>query len=203
MRKHFSRPANASCLFLIPLLIVLVSACSFDYENSDENALTGIVLTMRDMEYVSIRGGDPSVRIRAEEARRYEDKHSMELDVFSFEQFESAGQRSSGQGESTAPGISTRGRAGRAQIELDTGNLSMNGGVFIEAVTDDIAIETIGISWRDKEKALSAPGEVTITRSDGTVLSGRGLSADIRSKTWELRETVEGNMVDTIDEETN
>jgi LPS export ABC transporter protein LptC len=199
----FSRSAYASRFFLMPLFYLLipisslltVTSCSFDYETSDENAQRGIVLTMWDMEYVSVSGGNPSLRVRAEEARRYEEKHSMELENFSFERFAHPGQSATGSGPS---GLETdaRGGARSARIELDTGNFSMNGDVSLESVSEDISIEAESVSWRDKEKALSSPGEVKITRSDGTVLSGRGFSADTRSKTWELEEAVEGNMVE-------
>jgi LPS export ABC transporter protein LptC len=186
------------CLF--PIL--LVSACSFEYEVSGEDSQRGIVLTMKDMEYVGIREGNPSMRIRAEEARRFENKHSMELDNFSFEQFTGgaspglAGQDPAASPEREETGIGARGRAGTARIELDTRNFFMTGGVSIESISEDISIETPNVNWKDKERTLSAPGEVRILRSNGTELSGRGFSADLRRRTWEFQEAVEGSITE-------
>jgi hypothetical protein len=145
---------------------------------------------MKDMEYVRIRGGNPDLRVRAEEASRHEEKHSMELLAFSFEQFDSSVQSA---GED--PPLNTRGGAGSARIELDTGNFSMDGGVFIESLTEDITIETPSVTWEDAEKRLRAPGEVMVTRSDGTALSGRILSADMRRKSWEFDGAVGGTII--------
>jgi hypothetical protein len=47
---------------------------------------------------------------------------------------------------------------------------------------------------------LTIHGEVDITRSDGTQLSGRGLSADIRRRGWEFEADVSGDVVEEDDE---
>jgi LPS export ABC transporter protein LptC len=168
-----------SSLFLFALL---ASACSFDYESSSQAGEK--VLTMQEMEYVRVQGGNPAVRIRAEEASRYETQHTMELKNFTFEQFDA----DSGGNVTT----NVQGKAGTSLIEMDTGNLSMGGGVYIESESEDMFIETPDISWKDKERILTAPGMVLITRSSGTTISGKGLSADMRRRSWEFQSEAAG-----------
>jgi lipopolysaccharide assembly outer membrane protein LptD (OstA) len=113
----------------------------------------------------------------------------MELDAFSFEQFAL---------DDGPEGfvMDAKGIAGRAKVELDTGNFTMENGVLIDARSEDISIETQSVSWEDKEHVLKAPGDVSITRSDGTELSGYGFSADIRRRTWEFEKDVKGTVVE-------
>lgn len=172
------------------LLLFALAACSFDYdtppERSDEPDLI-----MKDAEYVRIVNGNPEIRLEAEEVRRYESKHIMELDEFSFEQYNAAPE-----GYGKIPGVNVRGGAGEARIETDTGNASLSGGVSMEVISEDMSFETAAISWQDKERILRAPGKIQIGRSDGTVLSGTGFSANTRSRSWELESAVEGTIVE-------
>ncbi|MDR2471240.1 MAG: LPS export ABC transporter periplasmic protein LptC [Treponema sp.] len=174
-------------------LFLLLGACSFDYdpapERSDEPDLI-----MKDAEYVRVVNGNPEIRLKAEEVRRYESKHIMELDEFSFEQYNAAPE-----GYGTIPGVNVRGAAGAARVETDTGNASMSGGVSMEVISEDMNFETAAVSWQDKERILRAPGRVQIGRSDGTALSGTGFSADTRSRSWEFESAVEGIIVEEED----
>jgi hypothetical protein len=119
----------------------------------------------------------------------------MELQNFSFEQFYSHGSE-----------VNATGSAGSALVELDSGNIQLEQGIIISVESEDITIETSNLSWEDEKRILAGSGEnpVDILRSDGTVFSGRGFSADARSRTWTCDDGVEGSYVDTEieDEET-
>ncbi|MDR1862934.1 MAG: LPS export ABC transporter periplasmic protein LptC [Treponema sp.] len=180
--------------FLSFALCSLLSAlsCSFNYDISPDEDTSQPDIVMRDVEYVRIRGGDPVVRFKAESAERYEDRQTMNLRNFSFDQFENHGDE-----------INASGSARDAAVELDSGNIRLNGGVRIAVDSEDITIETAGLEWRDKEKFLSAEPEapVEISRSDGTRFTGIGFSADIRSRTWEFTGGAGGSYTDTGDED--
>jgi LPS export ABC transporter protein LptC len=180
---------TAGSSFAAGLLIslALLLSCSFDYDTSPEEDQNQPDIIMKDVEYVRVRGGDPVARFQAESAERYEDRQAMNLSNFLFEQFEDHGDT-----------INASGGAGGASVELDSGNIRMNGGVRVAVDSEDITIETSGLEWQDKEKLLSAnPGaQVEILRSDGTVFTGVGFSADIRSRTWEFSGGVSGSYVD-------
>jgi hypothetical protein len=138
----------------------------------------------------------PVVRVRSEEARRYEAKHAMEMDGFSFEQYNPTPPED---GEN--PDVNVRGSGGSVTIETDSGNLSMTGGVSIDVRSEDLSLSAESLSWEDKERLFSAPGEVTVTRSDGTRLSGRNLSADTRKREWRFEEEVAGDIVEEDEED--
>jgi LPS export ABC transporter protein LptC len=166
------------------LLLLLFSGCSFDYGESagdDE----GPDIIMRKVEYVRVRDGDPQVRFKAEEAERWEQRQIMELSEFSFEQFDQGTE------------INSRGSAGNAHVELESGNIDMTGGVKMEVDTEDYTIETATLFWQDKEHLLSSGEDeaVDIQRSDGTFFQGRGFSSDVRKQTWNFSGAVEGSYV--------
>jgi LPS export ABC transporter protein LptC len=120
----------------------------------------------------------------AEYAERYEERQTMNLRTFSFEQFENSG---------TA--VNASGSAGEANVQLDTGNIALGGGVRIDIDSEDITIETNSLDWNDKDRRLKgAPdGRVGIYRSDGTNFTGWGFSADARFRTWEFTSGVSGS----------
>jgi LPS export ABC transporter protein LptC len=174
------------------LVVLMVGACSFDYGAGSAEDTSQPDIIMRDVEYVRVRGGDPVVRFRAESAERYEDRQIMELRELSFDQFEQHGDE-----------INATGSAGDAHVELDSGNLRMNGGVRIAVDSEDITIETDRLEWQDKERQLRAAPDtaVDIVRSDGTRFTGIGFSADTRARTWEFSGGVSGAYVDEDDDE--
>jgi LPS export ABC transporter protein LptC len=167
------------------ILFGLLSACSFDYGDSLEED-TGPDLIMNDVTYVRVRDGRPQVRFEAEYAERYEKRQIMELKNFKFEQFDTAGLE-----------INSLGSVGQASIELESGNIHMSDGVWIEVDSEDITIETTALEWQDKERLIhGAEGDpVEVFRSDGTTFTGHGFSADARRRTWSFSGGVYGTYV--------
>jgi LPS export ABC transporter protein LptC len=166
--------------------------CSFDYSamGSEDQGQPEVV--MDDVEYVRVRKGDPLLRFRAEHAERYENKQTMELRNFSFEQFGSHGEE-----------INAEGWAGAASVELESGNIRLGERVRISVDSEDVVIETDKLSWKDKEKVLSGDeaDEVIIRRSDGTNFTGLGFKADARNRTWEFASGIGGTYVHEDEEE--
>jgi len=176
------------CFF--PLFLFLITACSFTYDTVSQNE-DEPNLVIENAEYVRIANGNPEIRVKTEKLRRYEAKHTMELDGFSFEQYNTAPE-----GQEAIPDINARGKADMARMETDTNNVLIRGNISINVVSEDITLETSELSWQDKDRLLNAPGTVDITRSDGTTLKGEGFSADVRSRSWEFESAVEGSVVE-------
>jgi LPS export ABC transporter protein LptC len=176
---------------LLPLLIPL-GGCSFDYGASSSDTKDQPDIIMREVEYVRVRDGDPTARFQAELAERYEERQTMEIRSFSFEQFNPRKDE-----------VNALGRAGNASMELDSGNIRLENGVRIEIESEDIVIETAGLDWRDAERELAGEegAEVNISRSDGTSFIGRGFSANARSRTGAFSGGVEGSYSQDDDEE--
>jgi LPS export ABC transporter protein LptC len=173
-------------LFIVFSLAALLGACSFDYGDAalENDGLPDIV--MEGVEYVRVRDGDPVVRFEAERAERYESRQKMELKNFAFEQFDNHGEA-----------VNATGRAASASVDLESGNIEMDGGVLLSVGSEDITIETATLAWQDKERYMrgAEKEEVNITRSDGTGFLGRGFFSDVRSRTWTFSGTVEGTYV--------
>ena len=188
-RKNASFPTVwFFCLFCsLPLL-----SCSFDYGTGEglEDSRPDIV--MENIEYVRVRGGNLLARFQAEHAERWEERQTMELRNFTFEQMEDQGKT-----------VNVEGSAKEATVQLDTGDIILSGGVRVSIESEDITISTIGLEWRDKEKTLLGveEEEVGIQRSDGTSFTGKGFSAEIRSRSWTFSGEVKGSYVEKDDEE--
>jgi len=168
------------------LTILLCGSCSFDYGelNGADNGQPDIV--MEDVEYVRVRSADPVARFYAERAERYEERQLMEIWNLSFEQFGEHGEE-----------VNASGRAGTASVEIDSGNIRMDNGVRIEVESEDIAIETNSLEWKDKERILSA-GEneaVNVFQKSGTGFTGIGFSANTRRRAWEFSGGVSGTYI--------
>jgi LPS export ABC transporter protein LptC len=179
------------CRALIVFLLIF-SGCSFDYGVSSGEGRGRPDIEMDEVEYTRVRNGDPLVRFRADKAERWEERRTMELENFSFEQFENHGD------------INAQGNAGTASVELDSGNIELENGVIIEVDSENLTIETGRLSWQDKERILSGPeaGAVIIRRSDGTFFTGQGFTANARSRAWEFTGEVSGTYIHEDKEET-
>ena len=147
---------------------------------------------MEEIEYVRVRGGDPLVRFRAEYAERWEERQIMNLNNFTFEQMEDSGDS-----------IDAEGRAGKAVVQLESGDIALSGGVRINMESEDVTIETGSLEWQDKEKVLTGRNEanVIVQRSDGTNFTGTGFSADARNRTWAFSGEVKGLYVEKDEDE--
>ena len=193
-KKKIFFPAFPSSVFVIILFVFTLPSvsCSFDYGQAGESDKSRPDIVMDKLEYVRVRGGDPQVRFRAEHAERWEERQTMELTSFTFEQMEDKGET-----------VNAEGRAGAAVVQIDSGDISLSGGVRIRVDSEDIIIRTSGLEWKDKPKTLSGSqeAEVDIERSDGTSFTGRGFFADARNRTWSFSGEVKGIYVETEEDD--
>ncbi|MCL2761996.1 MAG: LPS export ABC transporter periplasmic protein LptC [Treponema sp.] len=178
-------------IVLCSFFFVLLS-CSFDYGNQEggDKSLPDIV--MNNVEYVRVRSADPQARFNAERVERYEERRIMELRNFSFEQFGNRGDE-----------VNAHGRAGSASMEIDSGDIRLDDGVRIEVESEDIAIETRWLEWKDKAKSLNGGlgEEATVFRENGTSFTGIGFYANARRRVWEFSGTVIGTYIHNDKEE--
>jgi LPS export ABC transporter protein LptC len=167
-------------------LLLLLASCTFDYGQQEAANADQPDIVMEDVEYVRVRSSDPLARFKAERAERYEERQIMKLRNFSFEQFGNHGED-----------VNAYGRAGSATAEIDTGNISLEDGVRLEVESEDIAIETQQLEWRDKERLLlgGEGGAVNILQESGTSFNGIGFRADARLRTWEFSGGVRGTYI--------
>jgi len=179
-------------ILLYFFLFSFVMSCSFDYGNTGGGDKSQPDIVMDNVEYVRIRSLDPQARLQAERVERYEERRIMELRNFSFEQFGSNGEE-----------INASGRAGSALFEIDSGDIRMENGVRIDVSSEDFAIETSKLEWKDKERSLTggANEEVHVYQETGTSFTGIGFQSNARSRTWSFSDTVSGTYIHDDDEE--
>jgi LPS export ABC transporter protein LptC len=162
---------------------VLSGSCSFDYGNQETEESTLPDIVMEDLDYVRVRSGSPQAHFTAERAERYDRKRTMELSRVQFEQYNLA------TGE-----LDAKGTAGKAEIELANGNVTLKNGIDLSVESEEVTLETELLAWDDGERTLKGGEDaaVVIKRSGGTDFSGIGLSADVRSRQWEFAHGAEG-----------
>jgi len=195
-QKSAARPGGAAAyFFIVALYVSLAAACSFDYGAAGDTDKNKPDIVMENLEYVRVRGGDPLMRIEANHAERWEDRQTMDLRDFSFEQMQDHGESTNAEGQ-----------AGEAVVQLDSGDISLKGGVSIRVNSEDVTIKTSVLDWKDKDKTLSGRenAEVDIQKSDGTSFTGTGFLADARNRTWAFSGEVRGQYVekDTAEKDT-
>jgi len=178
--------------FIVFLLVFLFGACTFDY-GADQEADGGRPdIVMESIEYVRVRGGNILARFNAEHAEQWEERQTMMLRDFAFQQMEDQGET-----------VNVEGTAGAAEVDLDSGDIVLFDGVRVRIESEDLIISTIMLEWNDSGKTLTGgtDEEVEIERSDGTNFTGRGFSADIRRRTWVFTGEAWGSFVDENDDE--
>jgi LPS export ABC transporter protein LptC len=192
MRRMKGKPQKLLRALLFCLTLFVFPRCTFDYGDAASENDDQADIVMGNLEYVRMRDGEPVVRFRAQQAERYENRQTMELQNFSFEQFYDHGRE-----------VNATGSAGSGLVELDSGNIQLEQNIIIAVDSEDITIETESIFWEDEKRILTGNEDhpVDIQRSDGTVFSGRGFSADSRNRTWSFSGGVEGSYVDTEPED--
>jgi len=168
------------------LILILLTSCSFDYGDQGGADKNQPDLVMENVDYVRVRSADPQARFQAELLERYEERGVIELRNFSFEQFGSRGEE-----------VNAFGRAGSASVIINSGDIRMDDGVRIDVDTEDLAIETKWLEWKDKERTLDGgeDEEVNIYQESGTSFSGTGFHADARRRTWEFDRDVGGTYI--------
>ncbi|MDR0442974.1 MAG: LPS export ABC transporter periplasmic protein LptC [Treponema sp.] len=167
-------------------IFLFAASCTFNYGDTDSTDDDQPDLIMDDVEYIRIRSADPIARFRAERAERFEKRRIMELLNFTFEQYGERGEE-----------VNAFGKAGNASVDIDTGDISMGGGVRIDVESEDIIIETNRLEWKDEEKTLSTgeSDQVFIFQENGTNFTGIGLFADSRRRTWRFFGNVGGTYI--------
>jgi len=178
-----------------PYLLIfslLFASCSFDYSDQTGSNKDQPDIIMENVEYVRVRSADPQARLLAERLERYEERRVIQLRNFSFEQFGNHGED-----------VNASGRAGSASFEIDSGDIRMDNGVRIDVDSEDLAIETMWLEWKDKERTLDGGNEngVDIFQESGTAFTGIGFHADARWRIWEFAGNVGGTYIYNDDDE--
>jgi LPS export ABC transporter protein LptC len=88
------------------------------------------------------------------------------------------------------------GRADEAVYHTDTKDAEFTGSVRLESKKQDAILQGEYLRWIDKDKKLEGRLDrtVTISRADGSSVSGAGFEANARRRSFSFRESVEGRI---------
>jgi LPS export ABC transporter protein LptC len=174
------------------LLIPLFWSCTFDYGDKDSTEESIPDLVMENVEYVRVRSADPLARLQADRFERYEKQNLAKLENVIFEQYGEHGEQ-----------INIYGKAGRASIDIESGDIFMDNNVNLEVRTEDIILETYQLEWKDESKTIftGEKNEIVIYKENGTRFSGIGLQANARLRVWEFLGRINGVYVHEDEEE--
>jgi LPS export ABC transporter protein LptC len=94
------------------------------------------------------------------------------------------------------------GKADRAVYHNDTKDAEFSGSVRLESKKQDAILQGEYLLWSDKDKKLEGRLDrtVTISRGDGSRVSGAGFSAYARDRSFSFRESVEGRLESKAEE---
>jgi LPS export ABC transporter protein LptC len=164
------------------LLISLLLSCTFDYGDKDSADDDLPDLVMENVEYVRVRAADPLARIQADRFERYEKQNMAKLENVIFEQY--------GYGEE----INIYGKAGRAEVNIESGDIFMDNNVNLEVRTEDVILQTYQLEWKDESRSLftGEKNETFIYKENGTRFTGIGLQANARLRSWEFLGSING-----------
>jgi len=145
---------------------------------------------MEDLTYVRMENGKLSAKLEAETGDRYEKKHTMELNNYSFEQYNENEE------------VDSNGKGGNAVFELSTNNIQMTNKVEINVDSEGMVLKGEDLSWDDSAKTLAGNENSTVNIKDkeGSEVSGNGFTANIRPREWSFESDVEGTYLFEEDE---
>jgi LPS export ABC transporter protein LptC len=175
------------------LLIFPLFSCTFDYGDKDSEGDDLPDMIMENVEYVRVRAADPLARLQADRFERYEKQNLAKLENVTFEQYGEHGEE-----------INVYGKAGRATVYIESGDILMDENVNLEVRTEDIILETYQLEWKDETRSIftGEKNETFIYKENGTRFSGIGLQANARLRAWEFLGSINGVYIhDDEDEE--
>ncbi|GHU22467.1 hypothetical protein FACS1894172_06090 [Spirochaetia bacterium] len=164
--------------FIFFIGALFFGACSFDYGGTSGKDDDRPTLVLSDVEYIRMENGELILQFEADTVERFDAKSLMKCENFSFEHFENQ----------------TAGQADTVSIELETGNLTMDGNIVVTSDSEETTITTGHLEWDDTKRTItgSPDDHTSIEKADGTSMSGWGFSAQLNSKSWEFSEGGQG-----------
>jgi LPS export ABC transporter protein LptC len=193
-RRHSAGRTRRLTLLLALLAAALfATGCSLDYESSrlaDERPEGVPESVISDASFTAVREGQRQFTINAAQAETYPERNLRLFNDVSFRELDEEGE------------LLTTGTADTVRYFTESDNVELEGAVSFYSSAHEAGIETDYLFWNDEERTLEAKPEnlVRVERDSGTVVEGRGFSADLRRAVVRFEDGVEGTVV-TEDED--
>ncbi len=187
-------------LYSTVAILTLVSAallgggCSLNYSDAEmaedlSKELPNSIV--RNYRFVDVRSGQSSLKVYAAEARMYHKAHQTRLTDIFFQEINPEGE------------VITEGEAARATLFTQTDNVEMRGKIRFAGSAQEATITSDYLFWNNEERSLKGKPDhtVTIVKSDGTRIKGKGFTANTASEEVTFTEEVEGVYVQEDEED--
>jgi LPS export ABC transporter protein LptC len=168
-------------------LALLLSACSLSgyAPQSDEGEEAPPSALFTDYSHTVVERGKKMLELKASRAALYDaSKKTIFTDVVFSEFDPDTGE------------LVSLGKADRAVYYTDTKDAEFSGSVVLESKRQDALLRGEYLRWIDKDKRLEGrlDRSVTISRADGSSVSGAGFEAFALKRSFSFRESVEGRI---------
>jgi len=182
--RRFSRVALAVLSASAALSLAACSLAGYvaPGEASEEDVPTAV---FTDYAHTVVERGKKMLEMKASRAELYEaGKKTILTDVVFSEYDPDTGE------------LVSQGRADQAIYYGDTKDAEFSGSVRLESKRQDAVLRGEYLRWIDKDKRLEGRLDrtVTISRSDGSSVSGAGFEASSRDRSFSFRGSVEGRI---------
>jgi LPS export ABC transporter protein LptC len=146
-----------------------------------------------DYSHTVVERGKKMLELKASSAELYDESKKTVLSDVVFSEFD----------PDTGELVSL-GKADSAIYHTDTKDAEFSGSVLLESKRQDAVLQGEYLRWIDKEKRLEGRLDrtVTISRADGSKVSGAGFEAFALSRSFSFRESVEGRIESKAEAET-
>lgn len=182
-----SLPSRAALAVLSALAALTLSACSLAgyAPQSDENEKEAPTAVFSGYVHTVVERGEKMLELKASRAELYETSKKTVLTGVVFSEFD----------PDTGELVSL-GRADQAIYYTDTKDAEFSGSVRLESKRQDAVLQGEYLRWIDKDKRLEGRLDrtVTISRADGSSVSGAGFEAWSRKRAFSFRGSVEGRI---------
>jgi|GEM_PF-439714 len=185
--------ATLAAAALAAAAVLVISACSLNgYDTggiSSQQELPSASFT--DYTHTVVEGGKKLLELKAASAQLYGTSKKTVLTDVRFSEYDT------GSGE-----LVSFGQADEAVYHTDTKDAEFSGSVVLESLRQDAVLRGEYLRWIDKDKRLEGRLDrtVTISRSDGSFVSGAGFEASGLDRSFSFRESVEGRIESKADE---
>jgi LPS export ABC transporter protein LptC len=164
-----------------------LSACSLaEYVSQTESSEELPTARFTDYSHTVVERGKKRLELTASTAELYEASKKTVLAGVTFSEYDP----DSGE-------LVSRGKADSAVYHTDTKDAEFSGSVVLESKRQDALLRGEFLRWIDKDKRLEGRLDrtVTISRSDGSSVSGAGFEASGLNRSFSFRDSVEGVIV--------
>ena len=183
----FRRNLSLLCVFSL-LSAVLFSSCRFDYEEtimaedlSDEVPQTILI----NFSQVMVKNSVPTFYIEAAESSTFEKKKETLFKSVSFKEFDKDGE------------VVTSGSADNARMYNETESVELWGNLDFYSKREDASLTGEYLFWDNEKSTLTGKSDdqISIVESGGSEISGKGFSADSKTKSISFSSDVSGSWV--------